>query len=171
MGDDGVGPVDVDVIERPRRPALGTPGQRAHNGAGWRPTSERNGDARLMYMRAPDGTITSTRDVAEWNRWMSLPAERTRRIAEDAVPRRRGWLRRPRSDLWVVTAFLGLDHSFGRGGDPILFETTVFCGQGGDELFTARYSDEVDAHLEHIAVVHALRQGRPPGHYVSKRAL
>lgn len=63
----------------------------------------------------------------------------------------------------VSTVFLGLDHSFGDGGDPILFETMVFGPDGREvdcdrcttwdqavqmhEKYVAQYSAQVPPHV------------------------
>ncbi len=58
----------------------------------------------------------------------------------------------------VSTIFLGLDHSFGRGVEPILFETMVF-GDGERENWMWRYATLGEAKRGHYAVVEALRTG------------
>lgn len=51
---------------------------------------------------------------------------------------------------WISTVWLGLDHSFDRGGLPLIFETMVFesdSDMGG--LDQRRYSSEAEAMLGH----------------------
>lgn len=50
----------------------------------------------------------------------------------------------------VSTAFLGLDHSFGRG-EPLLFETVVFGGCHDQEMW--RYSTRAEAIAGHAKAV------------------
>lgn len=45
---------------------------------------------------------------------------------------------------WVSTVWLGLDHSFGFGDGPLIFETMVF-DKNGEECDTDRYSIEQQA--------------------------
>lgn len=56
-------------------------------------------------------------------------------------------------DRWFVsTVFLGIDHSFGLGGPPILFESLVSTPENPDgEL--CRYTSYADAALMHKAMV------------------
>jgi hypothetical protein len=55
-------------------------------------------------------------------------------------------------DINVSTVWLGIDHSYGAGGDPIIFETMVF-GTDDEERYCVRYSTEDDAIIGHIAAV------------------
>lgn len=66
--------------------------------------------------------------------------------------------------LFVSTVWLGLDHSFGRGDRPVLFETMVFDehgaeGKRGDEVVDGcwRYSTEDEALTGHRAVCEQVR--------------
>ena len=66
------------------------------------------------------------------------------RVAEDILP----------NGTWVSTVWLGLDHSFPGTRPPIIFETMVFPGRGGEgELGAARYSTEQEAKDGHKAMV------------------
>jgi len=51
-------------------------------------------------------------DPMKWVRWL---AEANRRVARTQV-----------GVLTVSTVFLGIDHNFRSGGDPLLFETMIF---------------------------------------------
>ncbi len=66
----------------------------------------------------------------------------------------------------VSTVFLGLDHSFGFGGPPLLFETMVFGDYGEAERFPMlRYAtwDEAEAgHAETVAIVQQFTQAKLP---------
>lgn len=53
--------------------------------------------------------------------------------------------------MWVSTVFLGLDHSFGAPGPPILFETMIFCGDESEDMW--RYSTWDDAVTGHAMAV------------------
>jgi hypothetical protein len=50
----------------------------------------------------------------EWAAWMEGAGAKVKIVKQEVVGR-----------YWVSTVFLGLDHSFGKGG-PILFETMIF---------------------------------------------
>jgi hypothetical protein len=53
-------------------------------------------------------------------------------------------------DVSVSTVFLGLDHNFGEGGAPLLFETMVFGLPGED---CRRYSTWAEAEEGHARIV------------------
>lgn len=55
-------------------------------------------------------------DLMEWAEWFELVENR--RVAQDQV-----------GDVKISTVFLGIDHNFGGGGMPILFETMIFGGE------------------------------------------
>lgn len=86
-------------------------------------------------------------DQAEMLRLFGDPA--LRRVAEDTI-----------GEAWVSTVHLVLDHSFGLGGPPIIFETMIFGGSHNQ--WQARYTSEEQARAGHEAVVQALREGREP---------
>ena len=70
-------------------------------------------------------------DIREWGQWMESNSRRVRQDYFDAIR--------------ISTVFLGLDHSFGMDGPPVLFETMVFVGPLHEEM--DRYStwDEAEA--------------------------
>lgn len=55
-------------------------------------------------------------------------------------------------DVLISTIFLGWDHSFGRGGDPVLFETMVF-GREDMEDYQRRYTTVEEARAGHAQAV------------------
>lgn len=59
--------------------------------------------------------------------------------------------------VWVSTVFLGLDHRFGRDGDPVLFETMVFRDGHGEE--GERYCTWQQAEAGHRRVCEGLTSG------------
>ena len=74
-----------------------------------------------------------------------------RRVARTAV-----------GDDEVSTVWLGVDHSFGLGGPPILFETMVFPACDVCE----RYATEDEARAGHELMVTRLRAADRPGHHM-----
>lgn len=67
--------------------------------------------------------------------------------------RRKGYGRIGRDEfrgVTVSTVWLGLDHGFGRGDTPIIFETMVFGGRWDDETF--RYATKGEAAQGHRAL-------------------
>lgn len=64
-------------------------------------------------------------------------------------------------DAEVSTVFLGRDHRYWGGGDPLLYETMIFDGQY--DSFCDRYCTRDEAAEGHERIVAALREGRDPG--------
>lgn len=54
-------------------------------------------------------------------------------------------------EVWVSTVWLGIDHSFGTPGPPIIFETMIFGGPHDQEQW--RYSTEAAALAGHDQAV------------------
>ena len=79
-------------------------------------------------------------DLMKWAKWFETA---NRRVAEDVIGESR-----------VSTVFIGLDHSFGIGKKPLLFETIVFGGNFDGEL--ERYSTWEEAELGHKKMVKKL---------------
>lgn len=50
-------------------------------------------------------------------------------------------------DILVSTVFLGMDHSYEKQGNPILWETMIFGGE--HDLYQERYSSHEDALIGH----------------------
>lgn len=61
-----------------------------------------------------------------------------------------------RGRVTVSTVFLVIDHSFGDGGPPVLWETLVFDGPSDQEM--RRYTSLADALAGHAEVVTETRQ-------------
>lgn len=94
------------------------------------------------YILGPDGrTPEPVDDIRAWGRWFETA---DRQIADDYV-----------GDTRVSTVFLGLDHSFGRGGPPLVFETMIFGGGLSDrEWRYATYEEAEAGHREALALAH-----------------
>jgi len=58
-----------------------------------------------------------TDDVVLWGKWMEK--EKNRRVGETFMQN---------DKVHISTVFLGLDHGFMQGGEPVVFETMVFGG-------------------------------------------
>lgn len=69
---------------------------------------------RLYYMLKGHKPVV-TKNMMRWAKWMEVA---DRHVAETQVTKK----------IRVSTVFLGLDHSFGEGDAPVLFETMVFGG-------------------------------------------
>lgn len=81
-------------------------------------------------------------DFMTWARWFEKAD--TRVVAKDLIEGSR-----------VSTVFLGLDHSFGGGGPPLLFETMVFDGPLNGEM--ERCSTWEQAEAQHAAMCARVR--------------
>ena len=71
--------------------------------------------------------------------------ERTHVVAKDELS----------DDLFVSTVMLGIDHSFGMGGPPLLFETMTFGGELDE--YQERYSTRAEALVGHAKAVAAAK--------------
>lgn len=85
-------------------------------------------DAALYYDRAGE-PITS-------DQWVAARGQRI--VAQDVVGR-----------LRVSTVWLGIDHGWGEGHPPVIFETMIFGPWDYADLAMWRYSTERDALLGH----------------------
>ena len=86
-------------------------------------------------------------DLRTWGRWLDNIQNRI--VAQD-------W---PRKDVMVSTVFLGIDHSLGGEGPPLLFETMVFRGPDGGE--EERYATWAEAEAGHKAKLKAVIEEAP----------
>lgn len=86
-----------------------------------------------------DGHTPVAVDLMTWAKAFEL----SRHVASDEI-----------DGVSVSTVFLGLDHSFGAGGPPILFETMIFGGphdQYQDRCAT--WDEAVAMHAKALAMV------------------
>jgi len=74
-------------------------------------------------------------DLMTWARWMQAALEEC--VVDKTTI----------GDAEVSTVFLGLDHSFGYNGPPLLFETLVFGGELDGQMH--RYSTREEAQIGH----------------------
>lgn len=82
-------------------------------------------------------------DVLTWAEWFE---KAERHVAEDHV-----------GDVKISTVFLGIDHSFGQHGPPILFETMIFGGPHDD--FQERYHTWAEAEAGHKRALDLVKNG------------
>lgn len=90
-----------------------------------------------------DGKTPVPADLPTWAKWFD-DNRTNRHVAIDVI-----------GDVRISTAFLGLDHSFGDEGPPILFETMVFGGPLSDEQ--DRYATWEQAEAGHAAILARVR--------------
>ena len=82
-------------------------------------------------------------DMADWGAWMEAAMQNKRRIVQqDQI-----------GEFFISTVFLGIDHSFGFGGPPILFETMIFPKDSNEETYQERYTTWDDALKRHRELV------------------
>jgi hypothetical protein len=62
------------------------------------------------------------------------------------------------TDAYVSTVFLGLDHSYGDDGPPVLWETMAFNVPTGSGELEDRYTSRADAIAGHAAMVAQVEQ-------------
>lgn len=87
-------------------------------------------------------------DLERWAHWMTHP--HARRVAWTEV-----------GEWTVSTVFLGIDHSFGHGPPPVLWETMVFGPEPWSDA-QWRYTNREAALAEHDQIAeHVRRGGRP----------
>lgn len=78
-------------------------------------------------------------DLKTWANW-SIEHTAARHVAKTDV-----------DNVYISTVFLGLDHSLGYGGQPLLFETMVFGGKLNE--YQERCSTWEQAERQHKSVV------------------
>ncbi len=86
--------------------------------------------------------VVGTNDVMAWGKM--LEDLEARRVGETYV---RG--------VRISTVFLGMDHSFGTGGPPIVFETMIFGGALDHEQW--RYATWSEAEAGHALAVEKVK--------------
>lgn len=81
-------------------------------------------------------------DVMTWGRWFERNDDKRRFGYTDI-----------NAQVYVSTVFLGMDHSFTGGGDPVLWETMIFGSEhdGYQERYTSREAAE-QGHLVAVAL-------------------
>ena len=102
------------------------------------------------WILEPDGTILTIDDPIQW----AAARKRDYRIAETDLP----------DGSWLSTVFLGVDHSFGSGGPPVLFETGWFASRQdmGDMREQWRWCTEAEAREGHARIADRLRAELAP---------
>lgn len=97
----------------------------------------------LKYMLDEEGEPVATDDLLLWARWLETADRRVAHDLDEGDPLGKDRIR-------VSTVFLGLDHNFGDGGPPVLWEPMVFGGLLDGEQ--DRYASRADALRGHQAM-------------------
>ena len=97
-----------------------------------------------MYYILKNGEPHQTTDIMVWGQWME---HANRKLALDVI-----------DDVRISTVFLGLDHSFGREGPPMLWETMTFAPlihelDGKQARYRSREA-ALKGHADMVALVH-----------------
>jgi hypothetical protein len=101
------------------------------------------------YIWEDDGTLRQVEDgLDQWGKWYE-PRRRGRHVADTLIKFKNGNTRR------VSTIFLGIDHNWGPGAKPVLWESLVFFDKDSfSEIDGRRYSSAQEAWEGHWALVH-----------------
>lgn len=92
------------------------------------------------YILDDNGEPVICNDTNEWAQWFEEGGIYRRSVSKDDV-----------GESFISTVFLGIDHSFGFGGSPVLWETMVFGGKyDGEER---RYTSLADAKMGHKEIL------------------
>lgn len=105
-----------------------------------------------LYLLGDDGiTVTECRDTILWGRFMDEGRKKhmLRHLVKD---------HKTGEEVRVSTVFIGIDHSFGEPGAPVLWETMVFGGTHDD--FQRRYRSAQDAREGHKMALEMVRTGK-----------
>ena len=97
------------------------------------------------YILDAEGNVQIEPDLLMWARWYEQASRDGSRIVARDVDESD-----PQRTIKVSTVFLGLDHSFGIDGPPVLWETMVFGGALDGEM--QRYTSRAAALEGHQAM-------------------
>jgi hypothetical protein len=100
----------------------------------------------FYYVLNAAGEPEQTDDVTTWGLWFENV--RNRIVAQDRDERPGA------PDVMVSTVFLGLDHNFGGGGPPVLWETMILGGplDGYQRRYSSRAA-ALEGHAEACALM------------------
>lgn len=108
----------------------------------------------LRYTLDENNKPVAAVDLHQWAEWF----EKSNRVVRRTIIKITQPTTQPTTqlslfveDITVSTVFLGLDHSFGRHGPPVLWETLVFGGPNADDM--ERYASMEEAVLGHFRMV------------------
>ncbi len=104
------------------------------------------------YILDADGEPQPCEDLLTWARWYETADRRVAQDMDEGVPDDAD----PVTRIRVSTVFLALDHSFGFGASPVLWETMVFGGVLDGE--TSRYTSKAAALVGHQRMCERVRK-------------
>lgn len=95
----------------------------------------------LYYMLNPDKTVSPCDDLMKWAAQFD---DESRQVDVTKI----------NGNINVSTVFLGIDHGFGGGGRPVLFETMVFGGKMDEhQVRYCTYEEAKQGHRETVLEV------------------
>jgi len=103
----------------------------------------------MYYILDEFGNPVEESDIIKWGEWFSKNNHRRTirktRIGDDAI--------------LVSTVFLGINHNFIMEGEPLIFETMVFCKNELNPMhnYQLRYSNSVSAVSGHKKIVDTIK--------------
>jgi len=105
------------------------------------------------YILNFNGEPVEETDLFTWGRWLETNCDQ-RRVGHTLFLNEAG------EQVRISTVFLGLDHNYGGGGPPILWETMVFGGPHNGCMSRCAGSRE-QAEAMHAAMVEKVRTPQP----------
>jgi hypothetical protein len=103
---------------------------------------------RWQFWKLDGQLAVPCESMLEWAMWFgqnSHPDNFNRRVDETII-----------GPMRISTIFLGLDHNFGRDGEPLIFETMIF--RGGESQECWRSSSWQEAEADHKRAVELIRR-------------
>ena len=101
-----------------------------------------------MYYILDDEKNPVKTDVDTWAKWYETKRTIGRVVRQDHI-----------NGYFVSTVFLGLDHSFGKGEIPVLWETMIFEEGDWTDLYAKRYTSNYDALCGHLVALQVAEKG------------
>jgi len=102
----------------------------------------------LYYILNENNEPVPEKDFRKWSAWFHNIDNR--RVARDKIKHEAFGV-----EIEISTVFLGLDHSYSRTGDPVLFETIIFNGE--ENVSMDRYCTWKEAEKGHQEMVSIAR--------------
>jgi hypothetical protein len=100
------------------------------------------------YFLNEDHSVTPC-DFSDWaEQFEAMSHADTRHVGSDMV-----------NENHVSTVWLGLDHQWGMGGRPLIFETMVFKGDSCEDIYMDRYSTWDEAVEGHKRAIQWVKEG------------
>lgn len=92
------------------------------------------------YILNEDHSVRATENLVEWSKFFSTPGSRT--VKKEQI-----------GEYLVSTVFLGTDHNWGWGEEPLLFETMIFKDDLNYQRRCTTWEQALEMHKEAVAFV------------------